>query len=263
MCRANTDPRGPKRCNNVKHLKALSIDDVTPESRADVPDLAWTDAERDLPALWREYADHPDFVAAGLAVLQGHVDVEPEVMTAMQQVVSGSGSRLTGLEYRLKSPASLVRKVVSKFALANRDAGVSDAESYAGRLNDVLRFTVETPEQDSITGALRTTVERLHGSGLRVMEIDNKYVEGNPYKGVHLKVAAAGGVLFEVQIHSSEGLRIKEQAHLHYELARDVNRSVVERQASEVLSRRLYDELPTPAGLEHVEQIDGIPVRKS
>ena len=263
MCRASTDPRGPKRCNNTAHLKALPIEALKPATRPGVPDLAWSDRDTDLDALWLEYADRKEIVAAGLAVLQAHADVEPHVTAALQQAVEGTGNKLAGLEFRLKSPASLVRKISARLTEADRTQVEPSAETEAGRLSDVLRFTVETPDQDSITGALRSTVERLHAAGLKVTEIDNKYASGNSYKAVHLSVRTNEGVLAEVQLHSSAGLLIKEESHMHYELARDVNRSLMERQASSVKSKSLYENLQTPRGLNSIEEVDGVTVRKS
>lgn len=263
MCRASTDPRGPKRCNNTAHLKALPIEALKPATRPDAPDVAWSERDMALDALWQEYADRREVVAAGLSVLQAHADVEPRVTAALQQAVAGTAYTLAGLEFRLKSPASLVRKISARLDEADRTQAEPSAEAEAGRLSDVLRFTVETPDQDSITGALRSTVTSLHAAGLEVTDIDNKYSSGNAYKAVHLSVRTPEGVSVEVQLHSSAGLLIKEESHMHYELARDVNRSMAERQASNVKSRSLYDDLPTPRGLNSIDEIDGVPVRKS
>lgn len=263
MCRAITDPRGPKRCNNVDHLEALAIEELMPASRPDVPDLEWSESEKDLNALWEEYSDRREIVAAGLAALQAHADVEPKVTTAMQQSVEGTEYRLAGLPFRLKSPASLVRKVSSRLTEADRTQVEPSAEAEAGRLSDVLRFTVETPDQNSITQALLSTVTTLNAAGMQVTDIENKYASGNSYKAVHLSVQTSEGVSVEVQLHSSAGLLIKEESHMHYELARDLNRSIMERQASDVKSKSLYEDLPTPRGLDSINEVDGVPVRKS
>ena len=94
MCRASTDPRGPKRCNNTAHLKALPIEALKPATRPGVPDLAWSDRDTDLDALWLEYADRKEIVAAGLAVLQAHADVEPHVTAACSRRWRALGTSL-------------------------------------------------------------------------------------------------------------------------------------------------------------------------
>ncbi|MDR2256179.1 MAG: hypothetical protein LBE25_09300 [Arthrobacter sp.] len=244
------------------HYEGLSAADLTPPPREGVPALEW--AQEDMAALWAtaRATDRAEALTAAVACLQAHTEREPAITSALQGTL-GAGDRLAGLEFRMKSPASLARKIHADQIEAAQYGGRSAAADVAAEVNDVLRYTVETPEHDGIPEATERTVKGLHATGMHVETIKNKYAQGAPYKGIHLIVGSSpAGVRFEVQVHSALSLAAKIKSHVPYETARDVHAEPKERKAADAECRALFADVPTPRGLDSMTTVDGVPVRK-
>lgn len=185
--------------------------------------------------------------------------VEPEVTHDMIELVSQTKSKLEGIEFDLKSPSSLERKV-SKLVDRGSKVGIelSPREQLEG-ITDILRYT-EVTEHDSIVSTVKETISKLQSKGYSIIELDNKFLQENAsYVGVHILAKTKGGIVFEIQIHSPETLKMKNYNHSMYE---QVRRKTVSESKRRVLEKRMKDNvknLPKPRG---IEDIDSFSIRK-
>ena len=89
-------------------------------------------------------------------------------------------------------------------------------------ISDAVRFTVLC-KRDPLHTA-QEMAEGLTGAGYLVCELDDKFSHPNScgYVGVHLHVITHGGGRFEVQVHTPESLKAREQSHPIYERERSM-----------------------------------------
>ncbi|MGO3089965.1 MAG: hypothetical protein ACTII7_09795, partial [Galactobacter sp.] len=168
-----------------------------------------------------------------------------------------------GLEYRMKSPESLARKIAAKETAASESGKPVAAHDIGAKVHDVLRYTVASRDQDSVVDTLKRTIHSLRAAGMTIPAIEDKY-SGTEYKGIHLDAITPDGVHAEVQVHSRKGLEIKEKSHPHYEISRDTTKRYDrrERAAARQACKRLYADLPTPPGLADLTEIEGVPIKR-
>lgn len=250
MCQ--TKAEGGRRCARGQRLRDVSASDLAPRPAEGVPPVAW--AGDDLTPLWEQYPSSS--VCAGLGRLEGVSGREPAITERMRDVSGAAGGSLAGLEYRMKSPDSLVRKVhdrTTEAAAEDPGAGQSSAEEQAAGLKDVVRYTVTTADHDQLTETAVQTASGLQDRGCRIKEVKNFYRPGSTYKGVHFIVETPEGETTEVQVHSTRSLEIKEESHLHYEIARSADAEPAERMAATRRCQELADSLPDPPGIEGLE----------
>lgn len=178
----------------------------------------------------------------------------------MKAAAAAAGGVLHGAAFRLKSPGSLARKIVTKQEAAESRGMQSNPSAIAATITDVTRYTVVATEHDQLVPTATATVAALQARGWRVVEAEQSYLPGNPYKGLHLLVRHADGQIAELQIQSVRSQQLKDRAHLLYEISRGPSRPLGERRAAARENRALYDELPVPAGLDRLHEIGGVTV---
>jgi hypothetical protein len=154
--------------------------------------------------------DDSDYEAAD-TILSGARENEPGITRLMTRLASESGGRMEGLEHRLKGRVSLARKIHGDVI----EKGVSSMDA-ARQINDSVRYTMMLPHGDYTDGIMfvRRTLE---SEGFVIRNVKNFWVPGNDYKGVHFIVADPKGVLFELQFHTDESMRVKNIVHGIYE----------------------------------------------
>src|SRR5207249_7206596 len=109
-----------------------------------------------------------------------------------------SGATAYQLENRLKSPQSLARKILK---LTGTD--------FDGRpLDDVVRYTILTPEPDNLVPTAADACDSLTARGWEMNSALHSYANGSRYKGLHLFLQSHGERV-EVQIHSRESIDVK------------------------------------------------------
>ena len=161
--------------------------------------------------------------------------LEPDVSAMLAQVASDVGGRLAGFEHRLKTRASLLRKMRK---IMHDETGTSPSDL---QINDALRYTIEV--EDVPPGrhveAIRTALARLEGAGHRVARVKNYWPPGDNYSGVNSVIIAPEGLAWELQFHTADSFRIKMRDYHLYEELREVKTPAARK-------RLLYDELSAP-----------------
>lgn len=243
-------------------MEGVPLDRIAPASEDDRPDVDW--AKGPEPAeLWEQMP--APAVAEALGTLLDVREEEREVTTTMLRCTP-EGVRLHGLEFRMKSPASLARKIMTK-ATTKRQSPADAAAS----ITDLVRYTAVSSEHEDLVPTARTMVDALSAQGFRVHEAEHSYVQGNPYKGLHLLVTCPdravegqeqprAGMVVELQVHSELSQRVKDSIHVDYELERDPDADWSQRAQARARMESAASELPVPPGLEELRTLGGVTV---
>jgi ppGpp synthetase/RelA/SpoT-type nucleotidyltranferase len=255
MCQSCAE--GGRRCRDRRQLEHLTLDELRPPQDLDRPDVHWPD-EPAPSTLWENY---PAAVAGEAVATILEACAEEGPITTNHLASLPPGARMHALEFRVKSPSSLARKIHSRLRRDRVVVGEATARDVCGRLTDVVRYTAVYSEHDEIPALARSTVTSLESGGYKLVEAEHSYVDGNPYKGVHLLVASPTGRVFELQIHSELSQRAKDELHVDYELERDMDRSWEERAAARARMDGLSATVPTPGGLSEMSELSGVEVK--
>lgn len=258
MCQSKAE--GGRRCSDGRRFMkdSFTTADLAPSSIPNRPPIAWLSEPLDrVKAQWPT-----SLVCAAFQTVEKHSAAEPRVTNNIEQAAPAH-ARLVGLAYRMKSPASVCRKVDKKRQDAV-DFGEEppEAEEVTGRMKDVLRYTIVSSQGDSLADDVKATAASLTGNGWKITEAENFFISGNSYKGLHLTVTDKDGVSVEVQIHSEASIDVKEKTHPLYEEARETSTSPG--RAAELRDEMvaLSGEVKDPKGLESMTELEGCEVRE-
>lgn len=210
--------------------------------------------------MWEAYDSQ--VACAAVSRVEEAAQADARVYGALAEVVAEGGARLHGAEFRLKAPSSMTRKVAVRQARAEQQGRPISAAEAAVSITDVCRYTAVAEEHDRIPEVARSVVEGLVSRGWSVQEAEQSYVAGNSYKGVHLLMCEPGGSVVEVQVHSEWSQALKDASHVLYERSRAAETPMGDRRALQEESRRLWADLPAPRGLEGMDALGGVSVRK-
>lgn len=130
----------------------------------------------------------------------------------LQNIIDKTNGRLAGLDYRIKSTDSLVRKLIDK-----SEAKSISVDEYASKITDILRYTnVSTTK--NFTGNYYSIIDNLIKKSYNIVEVTNTLGDINAsYRGINCLVSDKDGYIFELQFHTEESLNIKEVNHKLYE----------------------------------------------
>jgi hypothetical protein len=170
---------------------------------------------------------------------------------ATQQLLDSirPGDKAHELEHRIKSPASLARKIWKYRSI-----------KLPPPLDDVLRFTVVARGPETLITSAHETVSRLRAKAWQVESAHQSYVDGSRYKGIHAIMRTSGGAQAEVQFHSPESLRVKMQTTSLYHLGRDPRQSRAARAEAGAEAVRLSTAMAQPPGIEGLTHLGGVSV---
>ena len=138
---------------------------------------------------------------------------EPKVTSDMKGL-EDSSAHLVGLEHNTKSISSLESKLARKLAQGySLDSASSD-------INDSLRYTLIVDE-GSYESAVKTKLADLVRQGYKI-EYWNDAWGGSIYQGLNVTLRSPDGILVELQFHTEDSFRVKEELnHEYYEISRN------------------------------------------
>ncbi|MDR2615506.1 MAG: hypothetical protein LBC28_02895 [Oscillospiraceae bacterium] len=131
---------------------------------------------------------------------------EPEITKTIIEVAGKTGVKIEGLNNRLKSEKSFIRK---------REKAPNAA------INDILRYTY-TASPDMYVDAIQKSIAEFEKAGYKTVRLRNYWVEAaDPFNGVNTLIRAPNGQIFEVQYHTRESFELKNgELHKLYERQR-------------------------------------------
>ena len=158
--------------------------------------------------------------------------------------MEGDGTRLTGLENRIKGQDSLVRKLLT-------DAKVKEAIPVTER--DVLRYTYVIGTDD-IASQFHIISNELNNNGLRATGTRNTLGDADAaYRGINTNWAMPDGSELEIQFHTPESINIKESLnHRLYEESRLSSTSSQRRKELAEQMAKNSKTIPMPPGIRSV-----------
>ena len=122
---------------------------------------------------------------------------------------------LEGLDYRIKSKESTIRKLDEKSKRKN-----VSIEDYSNNVSDILRYTFCSEANNLVKGFFEMKSD-LENKGYNIIEINNTFsISNTAYKGINTLVRNPNGYIFELQFHTYQSLQIKEKNHKLYEKTR-------------------------------------------
>lgn len=146
---------------------------------------------------------------------------EPKITSDVINAVSYSGTKMYGLDHRLKTRSSIAAKIGSD----SKNDGISfDDASKA--ISDAIRYTAVS-DTASFTKAYRTIKSRLELSGYSEIKCKNyftKFKEGKvSHKAIQSVFSSPDGTLFELQFQTPQSQAVKELKLPLYNEVRNLN----------------------------------------
>jgi len=174
---------------------------------------------------------------------------EQEITDDLKKIISSTGGELTGLEYRLKTPESYMRKI-------NEDMvkkGITETEAI-NSIYDTVRYTSISSSENYVKSYV-DIVEKLEDKCYTLNRVKNTWINSHSaYKGVNTIIESPSGQRFELQFHTRESFDLKQgELHKLYEEARLSETS--QERCDELVSSmvKLSSKLVEPPGISRIK----------
>jgi hypothetical protein len=181
-------------------------------------------------------------------------EAEPQVTSTVAEIVREHGGEMAGLDYRLKTKDSFVRKVAADLEDDLKINPNLRPKDVANSISDVIRYTaVAGPE--SLYGLYTVTIMALVNEGHAVRKVKNTWNDAdNPYNGVNVILVSGAGVSYELQFHTPESFEMKQEIlHELYEEYRLPSTSKARKMELWQKMLRLADGLRKPADIDRIK----------
>lgn len=140
---------------------------------------------------------------------------EPAITSDLKQVSNSTGVELVGLDFRLKSKESYLRKVNTD---SDNSLDLQVVKDTIENTNDIIRYTYQVPHEELVDRYFEVN-KCLHEKGYEQIKLKNTWtIKSNPYKGVNCNYVSLNGQKFEIQYHTPESFELKNgELHNLYE----------------------------------------------
>lgn len=186
------------------------------------------------------------------------VDASSKIHADLKSIISGlPGAKLDGEEFRIKDADSFAGKIARDKREDSLITGIHQSDKeIADKLYDTNRFT-QASESQELSRNITKTLDVLEKNGYTVVEVKNNWNKPDAsYKGVNCKMQTPDGQRFEIQFHTSESLKAKNDNHLYYEIQREHSKTDSVWKAADIkMKQNLYD-LRIPDGIWEVQDVD-------
>lgn len=181
---------------------------------------------------------------------------EPTITKDVHNASLKAGSKLYGLEHRLKTPDSINRKIAKSI---QEDA--FDLKQATSNIKDALRYTTISDEKTFVHNYNRFK-EEMRNLGYEEMRCKNYfqlYNEGKvKHKAVQSVFSDKDGYLFEVQFQTPKSQQVKELKVPLYEERRKVGISKAKAKDLEKQMEKLAESVDTPDGIDSIKTYNRI-----
>lgn len=175
---------------------------------------------------------------------------EPIITKDLKDVAKKSGGKLAGLEYRLKTHESYIRKVKSDMLGGRTEKEVLNS-TY-----DIVRYTNVSKAED-FTDNFHDTIDNLSKKGYNIIRAKNTLSNSSaPYRGINAVIQNSHGLKFELQFHTEQSFQIKQLNHNLYEKIRQDGVSAKEK--AELTNQMMDNSLKinAPKGVKNIKPFD-------
>jgi hypothetical protein len=185
-----------------------------------------------------------DVARRARAILAKAAETEPSVTPKLVAIAQAKGGAMYKLEFRLKTQASTERKLRAKMA----GKGLSLDEVI---IDDGLRYTMRVDDEPA-GRHLRSIVEVLaafDGMGHQLVKLKNYWPGGDNYSGINGVLRAPNQLLWELQFHTSDSLKVQADTRDMYEELRRTETPVERRRELFDAMTRAWSTVPVPKGI--------------
>lgn len=176
--------------------------------------------------------------------------IEPEITKFLKDVSNSENSELFGLDYRIKTKESLIRKIISD----SKEKAIPIKET-TNQINDILRYTMIN-DYESFTYKYFKVIEKMKEKGYNIIRVKNTFVDGVTYKGINTLVQTKSGDIFELQFHTPESIKVKEDdLHKIYEKQRLLNKNKDKKKWDSLTEEmiQISNTIPIPKNVERIK----------
>ena len=171
---------------------------------------------------------------------------EPGITEHVKSVAGSVGMDAAGLEYRIKSKDSYLRKIRSRY----------DPDGNEYEVKDILRYTY-TADANEMTGKTLSAIDTYKNMGYNTVEVKNYWLnDQDPYNGINTIINAPVGQKFELQYHTPESFELKNgKLHKLYEkqrLIKDTSSKEYMKLTDEMF--KISDKLTVPIRISEVKK---------
>jgi hypothetical protein len=165
-----------------------------------------------LPVLdataFQDVTDQIDSAAKdAVTFAQGREDL---LNNLVYQMALDQDARLAGFQFRMKGEGSIARKIGD----AIKTGEARSAKQAANDMADLNRYTMVWPDSQYVQG-VKNSLDSLVQQGYEV-RVKN-YWERADYRGINVAVKDRNGKEWELQFHTEESIKVKEELHKLYE----------------------------------------------
>jgi hypothetical protein len=197
------------------------------------------ESEQAVPASEYSVANHAN------DLLEKAVEAESWITPALTYLAELQQGEMLGLEFRLKSRDSTIRKIETRMAERGYD------NPHDVPIRDTLRYTMQFGDDPgghhnySVAYVLAT----MEGLGHTVIAVKNYWPRGDDYSGINTILQAPNGLAWELQFHTPKSFELKMSSHKVYEQVREPGVSIETRQLLYIQVADEWALVPIPAGI--------------
>jgi hypothetical protein len=170
---------------------------------------------------------------------------EPGITSDLERLAGDHGAELIGLDHRLKTEASLERKIGADMVAARPD---TTARQVSDKIGDTVRYTAAFPP-DQYAGGTQAMQGALAARGYTQVKHKNTWSPDSPYRGINQQWDSPDGQRFELQFHTPTSFELKNGLqHKLYEEYRLPKTTPARRQQLDVEMKAAARALPMPPG---------------
>lgn len=219
----------------------LALPDDTPKNFASFRQMKYNNTEK-----WDELKGTYRKINAYNKIVQN----EPQITNDLQEISKKTDTELVGLEYRLKTKESYLRKVNTD-SNNSKDFNVIDDTILS--TNDVIRYTYEA-SADKLVDKYFEVNKSLSDKGYSEVRTKNFWInKHSSYKGINCIFEHPNGQKFEIQFHTPESFELKNgELHRLYEEARLDSTTLVRRSELEKKMFELSSTLTEPTDIDKI-----------
>ncbi len=165
--------------------------------------------------------------------------------------VSKLGISLSGLEYSVKTASSVEDKVDRQIKKGADNSPVRILEN----MGDVIRYTTIC-NHDDIINIAKQIQKDLENKDYILNGISNYYktpFKKTLYMGFHMSFVSPQGQVVEIQVHSDESFKVKQDGHEMYEIIRSVSTPAEEKNKVLGKIRKLHQSISKPKDYETID----------
>ena len=185
--------------------------------------------------------------------------LEPLISSDMNDIAKELGTSFDGMEYSVKTASSISDKLkrmqknyVEQYSKTGLSHPFSEADILA-KMKDIVRYT-EICDHEEIFNVAKDTIASLSDRGYVISGIKNYFKSPYPntgYMGLHLNFISPYGQEIELQIHSPESFKAKQDGHHLYEFIR--SHQVPEKDEYQERIREIHKSIPKPQGYDTLD----------